>query len=260
MLMNPSGGGGAGMRDLPLTVYEEAIHVVNDQTSSEFVPTKYVVQADEAERITVTYCAKVVNQEESGSAVIAHYTTMSKSVKSLRDRIQVLHDFLVDVKRGKIDVNRNGDQQILREIKGLCLRLPVMDQDKFRSDLLAVSRRWRLLLLLRLVHPRASGCAFIWLLTISGCSCRCSVCLSCQEYSDALLVTYLSSMTKGAQLMADVQEKFQLVHRDESIGHYTSERRARGLMGDDEGGLGDRRRGRGEGGFMSGILGSFGMG
>jgi hypothetical protein len=66
VLLNPSQAG-PGMRDLPLTVYEEAIHVVNDQTTSEFVKTAYVVQADEAERITVTYCAKVVNQEESGS-------------------------------------------------------------------------------------------------------------------------------------------------------------------------------------------------
>ena len=138
VLMNPTQAG-PGMRDLPLTVYEEAIHVVNDQTSSEFVRTAYVVQADEAERITVTYCAKVVNQEESGSAVIAHYTTMIKSVSSLRDRIKILHQFLVDVQAGKVNINANGDQQILREIKGLCMRLPVMSQEKFRSDLLAVS-------------------------------------------------------------------------------------------------------------------------
>ena len=67
VLMNPSLVSD-GMRDLPLTIYEEVIHVVNDKTTSEFVKTAYVVQADEAERITVTYCAKVVNQEESGSA------------------------------------------------------------------------------------------------------------------------------------------------------------------------------------------------
>lgn len=63
--MNPAASGG---RDLPLTMYEERTHVVGDQASSEFVKTEYTVQADEAERITVSYCARVVSQEEAGSA------------------------------------------------------------------------------------------------------------------------------------------------------------------------------------------------
>lgn len=58
----------SGMRDLPLTVYEESIHVVGDKTSLEFVKAPFSLQSDEAERITVTYAAKVVKQEESGSA------------------------------------------------------------------------------------------------------------------------------------------------------------------------------------------------
>lgn len=65
LLMNPAASGG---RDLPLTMFEERTHVVGDQASSEFVKTEYTVQADEAERITVSYCARVVNQEEAGSA------------------------------------------------------------------------------------------------------------------------------------------------------------------------------------------------
>jgi hypothetical protein len=51
-----------------LGLCQERTHVVADQTSSEFVKTDFTLQADEAERITVTYTAKVVNQEESGSA------------------------------------------------------------------------------------------------------------------------------------------------------------------------------------------------
>jgi hypothetical protein len=87
-------------------------------------------------------------------------------------------------------------------------------------------------------------------------------------------VTYLSSITKGTQLMADVQDKFSLVHRDESVGHYGVERRVGGRGGgmmEDEmmpvggggggGGGAMRRRGpRGqEGGFLSNVLGSLGM-
>jgi hypothetical protein len=63
--MDPTSNNG---KTLPLTLYEERTHVVGDHTTSEFVRAEYTVQADEAERITVTHCAKVVNQEETGSA------------------------------------------------------------------------------------------------------------------------------------------------------------------------------------------------
>jgi len=137
LLMDPSA---SISRDLPLTLYEERTHVVGDQTSSEFVKTEYTVAADEAEKITVTYCAKVVNQEESGSAMVSHYATTIKAVESLKSRVAAVHQFLLDARAGKIDMAREGNQQILRDIKGLCHRLPVMTHDKFRSDLLAVSR------------------------------------------------------------------------------------------------------------------------
>jgi hypothetical protein len=65
LLMDPTSNNG---KTLPLTLYEERTHVVGDHTTSEFVRAEYTVQADEAERITVTHCAKVVNQEETGSA------------------------------------------------------------------------------------------------------------------------------------------------------------------------------------------------
>ena len=68
---------------------------------------------------------------------------MLKSVQSLRDRVGVLHQFLCDVRIGKVDLQSTGDQQILRDIKGLCMRLPVMEEDKFRSELLAVRNQER---------------------------------------------------------------------------------------------------------------------
>jgi COP9 signalosome complex subunit 6 len=126
------------LRDLPMTVYEEVIHVVGDKTTSEFVKTPYTVQADEAERLTVTYCARVVNTEESGSAIVAQYTSLLKSVQALTQRVAILHQFLRDAQSGKINISANGDQQILRDIKGVCQRMPIMNQEKFRADLLAV--------------------------------------------------------------------------------------------------------------------------
>lgn len=70
--------------------------------------------------------------------MISHYTTMIKSVESLKARVKAIHQYLLDVQSGKIDVSKEQDQQTLRDIKGLCHRLPVMTQEKFRGDLLAV--------------------------------------------------------------------------------------------------------------------------
>lgn len=62
---------------------------------------------------------------------------MMKAVQSLNDRLSVLHRYLSDVQRGVI----RGDPQTLRDIKGLCQRLPVMQKEAFSADLLAVRKR-----------------------------------------------------------------------------------------------------------------------
>jgi len=216
LLLDPAATNG---KTLPLTVYEERTHVVGDHTSSEFVRAEYTVQADEAERITVTHCAKVVNQEETGSAAVSHYTTMIKATESLKARVAAVHAFLADVQAGKISLAHGQQQQILRDIKGLCHRLPVMAEDKFRSDLLG-------------------------------------------EYNDALLVTYLSSMTKGSQLLADVQEKFNVVHaaaEREDPRDIEGGRRRRGPGGGMDDDFGRQMRRGGAGGFMSDLMSGFGM-
>jgi len=210
------------LRSLPVTIYEEVVHVAGEKSRSEFVTAPYTLQADEAERITVTYCAKAANQEETGSAVVSHYSTLLKAVSSLSARIRVLHQFLQDVQSGKVDIRAQGDQQLLRDIKGLCNRLPVVNKDAFRGQLLS-------------------------------------------EYNDALLVTYLSSLTKSAQLLADVQEKSALVYgngtsRDEGQGMGMMGRGGRGHMDDDFHAVPSHGRPTRSGrGIMGNIMGSLGM-
>ena len=77
--------------------------------------------------------------QESGSAAVSHYTTLLKSTESLKARVKAVHDFLVDVKAGRVPLARGQEQQILRDIKALTHRLPVMSEEQFRSDMLAVS-------------------------------------------------------------------------------------------------------------------------
>jgi len=150
-------------RELPVSVYIEEVHVDKGTTTNALVKTKFEIQADEAERITAVHCAKVVvgGGDQAGSVLLPHFVTLSKAIGQLNSRVSVLHKFLSDVQSGK----QKPDQKILREIKGLCNRLPTMDSPQFTDDFLG-------------------------------------------EYNDALLVAYLSTLTKGTHMMGDVVEKF----------------------------------------------------
>jgi len=152
-------------RDIPIAVYETEVRVVSkDKTSTEFAKTQFKVVADEAERITVVHCAKVVGADEnSGSAVAPHYATLSKAIKQLHQRVNVLRVYLQDVSSG----SEPASQDILRQIKGLTKRLPTMESAEFKEEFL-------------------------------------------NEYNDALLVTYLATITQGLNSINDVVDKFNV--------------------------------------------------
>jgi COP9 signalosome complex subunit 6 len=120
-------------RDLPITIYEQQVHVVQGQARTGFIPCAYTVTSDEAERCTLVHCAKALNDEGDGSAITPHFASLSKAVQQLNARVRVLHQFLSDHKAGRIQA----DQATLRQIKGLCNRLPVMDSREFQSDFMA---------------------------------------------------------------------------------------------------------------------------
>jgi len=159
----------ASSRELPIQVYEEVVHIVGDKTSSEFVATAFKIESEEAERITAVHCAKVITNVEPGSVVTPHYNSLKNAISMLNSRIRLLHQFLKDVASAKIDA----DQKLLRQIKGLCNRLPTMQSLSFKDDLLS-------------------------------------------EYNDALLVTYLSAITKSTNLVNEVVDKFNTAFSSQS--------------------------------------------
>lgn len=119
------------VRELPITLYEEIVHQSGEK---EFNNIAFKIESDEAERVTAVHCAKVVSQQsDSGSTVTATYTNLHKAVTSLKDRVKAITQYLRDVKAGKIE----GDQRILRQIKGMCNRLPTMISSNFQSELLS---------------------------------------------------------------------------------------------------------------------------
>jgi len=163
LLLNPNPPEDA--RDIPITVYETEVRVVSkDKTVTEFAKTSFKVTADEAERITVVHCAKVVGADDnSGSAVTSHYSTLGKAIQQLSQRVHVLRAYLQEVASGSESPN----QDILRQIKGLTKRLPTMESTEFKEEFL-------------------------------------------NEYNDAMLVTYLATVTQGLNSINDVVDKFNV--------------------------------------------------
>lgn len=151
-------------RDLPCTMLSEVIHVSGDKITAEFVPSAYKIESEEAERVTAVHCAKVISQVDTNtSTVTPHYSALQQAVTTLNQRLKVVHQFLKDTKEGKIKT----DHAILRQIKGMCNRLPAANALDFKEGFVS-------------------------------------------EYNDALLVTYLASITKSANIVNDVVDKFNL--------------------------------------------------
>lgn len=113
-------------RDLPVTLFEESIHVLNESTTSELAPTRFTISADEAERITSFHCAKLVQKRENDSELTPHYQQLAKAVQSLHSRLVSIAQLLAATQRGDIPHNH----ALLREIKGLINRLPIGADNK----------------------------------------------------------------------------------------------------------------------------------
>jgi COP9 signalosome complex subunit 6 len=152
-------------KDIPVSLYEEEVYVRQDQSVTEFVRTPFRIQPDEAERIAAVHCAQLSDIQHTDSKLTSNVQGLHKAVKTLKERVQVLTNFLRDVELGKV----SADQNLLRQIKGICNRLPTMDSTQFEEDFL-------------------------------------------NEYNDALLVTYLATVTRSSDAMSQVISKFELAH------------------------------------------------
>lgn len=171
-------------RELPCAIYVEEVKVIHEKTTNELVKCQFEIFSDEGERITAVHCAKVVTGAVKGqSAVTTQSGSLTKAVSMLDERLTVLNNFLKDTADGKV----KKDHAILRELKGMCNRLPTMDSLEFKEDMLT-------------------------------------------EYNDALLITYLSSITKGTNLATEVVERCNSSTLGGGVGGGSSHRNpARGM-------------------------------
>jgi len=111
------------------------VHLAESGTDA-FVKVPFKVESDDAERVTLDYCAKVVQEVEEGnvSQVATPFVHTNKALDSLEARVKVIVQYLSDVKSGE----KTPNQQLLREIRGLCNRLPATNSESFREDYMQV--------------------------------------------------------------------------------------------------------------------------
>jgi len=118
-------------RDLPITIFESELHVVQDQPTMLFVKVPYRIQTGEAERIGVDHVARVTPAGGAeGSQLTSHLIGLHNAVKMLNARVKTLHAFCAATQDGKI----TPDHGILRQIASLCNVLPAMDTGVFSED------------------------------------------------------------------------------------------------------------------------------
>jgi len=168
--------------DLPITVYESVIDVVEGKATMLFVELPFSLATEEAERIGVDHVARVstVATAASGSADAAdagpslvsdHLTAQYSAIKMLHSRVKLIMDYVKAVDEGTLQ----GNHEILRDIKSLVHRLPLMDNPKFKSDY----------------------------------AIQCN---------DVTLITYLGSITKGCNTVNQFVNKFNTLYDRQGMG------------------------------------------
>lgn len=123
----------ATTRDLPISIFESELHVIQDQPTTLFVKVPYRIQTGEAERIGVDHVARVTPAGGAeGSQVTSHLMGLHNAVKMLNSRVKTLHTFLGAINEGKVPM----DHGILRQTASLCNVLPAIDTGVFQEDFL----------------------------------------------------------------------------------------------------------------------------
>ncbi|XP_055823111.1 COP9 signalosome complex subunit 6a [Solanum dulcamara] len=132
VLLNPSIN--HAQKDLPLTIYESELHVIDGIPQLIFVQASYQIETVEAERISVDHVAHL-KPSDGGSAatqLAAHLTGIHSAIKMLNSRIRVLHHYLLAMQKGDIPC----DNSLLRQVSSLLRRLPAIESEKFKDDFL----------------------------------------------------------------------------------------------------------------------------
>jgi len=129
LLMDPSPLKKEDKKDLPVTIYESELHVVQDRPTLIFVQIDFHLRTAQAEQISVEEVSRA-NPTDGASSVEPHLRGVSTSLTTLGSRLEKLSRYLELIKEGKIEI----DHRMLRQIYNLCQSLPAANSEEFRSN------------------------------------------------------------------------------------------------------------------------------
>jgi len=122
---------GQATAELPVSLYESVIDMVNMQARVLFVKLPYTLATEEAERIGLDHVARIMGTTDGvGSRAADHLTAQHSAVKMLASRVKLVMEYVKAVERGELPHNHD----IMRQIRALSHRLPVLESGRFRPE------------------------------------------------------------------------------------------------------------------------------
>jgi len=96
-----------------------------------FVENKYQIVSGDEERVSIDHI-NVVTQtgDAKHTLLLTQLTNQRNAIKMLTERIKILYKYIEDVEAGKIQPNH----EILRQIAGVCNRLPTISSKEFKNE------------------------------------------------------------------------------------------------------------------------------
>lgn len=117
--------------DLPVSMFESVIDLVNGEATMLFVELSYTLATEEAERIGLDHVARMTSNETGDSSLVAeHLQAQHSAIKMLHSRVKLILDYIKASQAGVFPRNH----EILREAHSLSHRLPVLNSAKFKGD------------------------------------------------------------------------------------------------------------------------------
>lgn len=146
--------GGGNCTELPLYLYESVIDMVDGEAKILFVRLPYTLATEEAERIGLDHVARIVSGNEQASSRIADQLAAQHSaIKMLAGRVKLILEYVKAVEKGELPQNH----EIMRQIKALSHRLPVLESERFQPEFLTQSNDVALMTLLGSVMKSANN-------------------------------------------------------------------------------------------------------
>jgi len=148
-------GGHTQSTELPVCLYESVVDMINTRPRTLFVKLPYTLATEEAERIGLDHVARLAGDTGGGAGSRAgdHLAAQHSAVKMLASRVKLVLQYCRAVERGELEHNH----EIMRQIRALSHRLPVLEADCFRPEFFTQCNDVALMTLLGTVMKSANN-------------------------------------------------------------------------------------------------------